>query len=554
MKNRLLVILFLFAMVFRPGYAADLDSVYRALDSAIKNKLIYDARREAKIATLKNLLQKAGRDYGRAFYLNDQLSETYKAYRYDSAAIYLNRNLDLAQKHNDIYRLDQTKLKLAYTFASAGMYLEAVNLIGMINRSKLSPDLVIDYYSACNHTYGEQGHYTQDRRTNQYYSRLAQNYKDSLMSVLPHGSQLYLSFRETDAWNIKKFDEALRLNSMQMKGVKPNTPEYSIVCYFRSVDYKGMGDVKMEKYWLGLSAICDVKQAVKDQASLWTLADMLAQEGDIERSYRYIRFSWDGTRFYNAPLRNLQSSGVLSMIDHNYQLMTEKQNTRLRDYLLLISGLTFLLIIAIGYVYVQMKHLAMARNNLHVANSHLIDLNARLKKTVQSLNKSNAQLLDSNKIKEVYIGRFLTLCSFYIDKLESFRNTVIKKAKGGQLSDYLSSNKMQSLKEQDLTDLFRNFDHAFLCLVPNFIEEFNKLLKPEARMVPDKDELLNTELRLFALIRLGVEDSSKIAEFLHYSVNTIYNYRAKVKNASIISRDDFEKRVKEIGRGNIEKP
>jgi len=554
MKNRLLVILFLFAMVFRPGYAADLDSVYRALDSAIKNKLIYDARREAKIATLKNLLQKAGRDYGRAFYLNDQLSETYKAYRYDSAAIYLNRNLDLAQKHNDIYRLDQTKLKLAYTFASAGMYLEAVNLIGMINRSKLSPDLVIDYYSACNHTYGEQGHYTQDRRTNQYYSRLAQNYKDSLMSVLPHGSQLYLSFRETDAWNIKKFDEALRLNSMQMKGVKPNTPEYSIVCYFRSVDYKGKGDVKMEKYWLGLSAICDVKQAVKDQASLWTLADMLAQEGDIERSYRYIRFSWDGTRFYNAPLRNLQSSGVLSMIDHNYQLMTEKQNTRLRDYLLLISGLTFLLIIAIGYVYVQMKHLAMARNNLHVANSHLIDLNARLKKTVQSLNKSNAQLLDSNKIKEVYIGRFLTLCSFYIDKLESFRNTVIKKAKGGQLSDYLSSNKMQSLKEQDLTDLFRNFDHAFLCLVPNFIEEFNKLLKPEARMVPDKDELLNTELRLFALIRLGVEDSSKIAEFLHYSVNTIYNYRAKVKNASIISRDDFEKRVKEIGRGNIEKP
>jgi hypothetical protein len=553
MKNRLLVILFLFAMAFRPGYAADLDSVYRALDSAIKNKLIYDARREAKIATLKNLLQKAGRDYGRTFYLNDQLSETYKAYRYDSAAIYLNRNLDLAQKHNDIYRLDQTKLKLAYTFASAGMYLEAVNLIGMINRSKLSPDLVVDYYSACNHTYGEQGHYTQDRRTNQYYSRLAQNYKDSLMSVLPHGSQLYLSFRETDAWNIKKFDEALRLNSMQMKGVKPNTPEYSIVCYFRSVDYKGKGDVKMEKYWLGLSAICDVKQAVKDQASLWTLADMLAQEGDIERSYRYIRFSWDGTRFYNAPLRNLQSSGVLSMIDHNYQLMTEKQNTRLRDYLLLISGLTFLLIIAIGYVYVQMKHLAMARNNLHVANSHLIDLNARLKKTVQSLNKSNAQLLDSNKIKEVYIGRFLTLCSFYIDKLDSFRNTVIKKAKGGQLSDYLSSNKMQSLKEQDLTDLFRNFDHAFLCLVPNFIEEFNKLLKPEARMVPDKDELLNTELRLFALIRLGVEDSSKIAEFLHYSVNTIYNYRAKVKNASIISRDDFEKRVKEIGRGNIEK-
>jgi len=202
--------------------------------------------------------------------------------------------------------------------------------------------------------------------------------------------------------------------------------------------------------------------------------------------------------------------------------------------LILTTVLTILLVIAIGYVYIQMKRLAEARNKLHVSNDHLTDL--------------NSQLLDSNKIKDEYIGRFLSLCSFYIDKLDGFRNTVIKKAKAGQVSEYLTSSKIRALKDEDLEDLLRNFDHAFLCLVPNFVEEFNKLLKPEVRIKPDSSELLNTELRLFALIRLGVEDSSKIAEFLHYSVNTIYNYRAKVKSSAIVSRDEFEKRVKEIGR------
>lgn len=527
--------------------AIDMDSVYRALDMAIKNVTIYDSYREAKIATLKKLLTQADGNYTETFLLNDKLSDAYKAYRYDSIAKYLNINLLLAQKHNDTYRLNKTRLKLAYVFASAGMYLEAVNIIKKIDRRTLDAKLTVDYYNTCNRVYGEESHQTQDIYTNRYYSHLAQNYQDSLLQILPHNSQLYLSFKETEARQKGRYDEALLYNTLQIRQINHDTPEYSIVCYFRSVDYDGMKNSKMEKYWLGLSAISDIKQAVKDQASLWTLADILARDGDVKRSYSYIRFSWNVAQAYDVPLRKLQNSSILSMIDHNYQMMIEKQNTRLQNYLLIISALTILLIITIGFIYVQMKHLSTARNNLHIANTNLHELNNQLESTNESLHKANAQLIDSNKIKEVYIGRFLSLCSFYIDKLESFRNIIIKKAKLGKLSDYLSNDKIQNLKEEDLTDLFHNFDNAFLCIVPNFIEEFNKLLKPESRIYPENGDLLNTKLRIFALIRLGIEDSSKIAEFLHYSANTIYNYRADVKNSAIVSRDEFEKRVKEIG-------
>lgn len=530
------------------GSATNIDSVYKALDNAILHKAKYDMQHEWKITTLKKELKQAKGDYQDLYEINDQLAEQYKAYRYDSIAFYLNKNINLALNNGDNFRTDKAKIKLIYLFASSGMYLEAVNLIHTINQSKLNKSLRQDYCNACAHTYGEQKVYTRDPRTHQYYLNLEHQYKTHLIALLPKNAPLYLSICEDSARYSGKTPRALEYNSMRLKLVKEGTPEYSIVCFFRSEDYKVMKNREMQCYWLGLSAINDIKLAVKDQAALWTLAQLLAQNGDIERSYRYIRFSWDCTKLYNTPLRNLQSSGVLSMVDHSYQLMTEKQNSRLKLYLFFISILTLLLIIAIGYVYIQMKHLTEARNKLHTANYNLTRLNDKLKKTVDSLHKSNIQLSDSNNIKEVYIGRFLSLCSFYVDKLDEFRKTVLKKVKGGKLDDYLTSNKIQDLKDKDLEDLLHNFDKAFLELYPHFIDDFNKLLESEAQISLTNDKYLNTELRLFALIRLGIEDSSKIAELLHYSVNTIYNYRAKVKNSASVPREDFERYVKEIGR------
>ena len=301
-----------------------------------------------------------------------------------------------------------------------------------------------------------------------------------------------------------------------------------------------------EKEYLCLSAIADIRSAIKDHASLWTLAELLYEDGNIERAYQYMRFSWNATKFYNARLRSWQSSGVLSLIDKTYQAMIEKQNKRLQMYLLLITGLLVLLITALGYIYSQMKKLSDARNHLQLANGQLNALNEELRQMNDCLTSANVELSESNQIKEEYIARFIKLCSTYIDRLDAYRRMVNKKIAGGKVAELLKITRSQDALEEELVELYVNFDTAFLHLFPDFVKKFNDLLQENGRIVLKKDELLNTELRIYALIRLGIEDSSQIAEFLRYSVNTIYNYRAKVRNKARVSRDDFEDMVRKI--------
>ena len=215
-------------------------------------------------------------------------------------------------------------------------------------------------------------------------------------------------------------------------------------------------------------------------------------------------------------------------------------------YLLLITGLLVLLITALGYIYSQMKKLSDARNHLQLANGQLNALNEELRQMNDCLTSANVELSESNQIKEEYIARFIKLCSTYIDRLDAYRRMVNKKIAGGKVAELLKITRSQDALEEELVELYINFDTAFLHLFPDFVKKFNDLLQENGRIVLKKDELLNTELRIYALIRLGIEDSSQIAEFLRYSMNTIYNYRAKVRNKARVSRDDFEDMVRKI--------
>ena len=316
--------------------------------------------------------------------------------------------------------------------------------------------------------------------------------------------------------------------------------------YHRSLIYKYSNDSLGEKRNLCLSAISDIRSAIKDHASLWMLAQLLYEDGDMERAYQYMRFSWNATKFYNARLRSWQSADVLSLIDKTYQAMIEKQNDRLQQNLLLITALLVLLIVALGYIYCQMKKLADARNHLQVANKQLNGLNEELRQMNSCLSSTNVELSESNQIKEEYIARFIKLCSTYINRLDAYRRMVNKKVSAGQIAELLKITRSQDALDEELEELYANFDTAFLHLFPNFVGKFNDLLQENEQILPKKGELLNTELRIFALIRLGIEDSSQIAEFLRYSVNTIYNYRAKVRNKARGSREDFDDLVRKI--------
>ena len=506
--------------------AQNVDSLINILDATISDHQQYDARKEATIEKIQKEKQRFAGDYEKEYLYNSKLIDAYTAYKHDSVVKYLNANLHLAQAHHDTYRINETRIRLISTFASAGMYLESINLISTIHSQSLHPSLLLGYYTACREAYGELGTYSHDRTSRDYYKAISKDYRDSMLAMLPHTSTRYYWEMESKYNDANQPLQALRINDQWLLQVRPDTRDYSIVCFFRSVDYGKLKNQRMEEYWLLKSAISDIRSAVKDQASLWTLANRLSNQGDVNRAFRYIRYSWDETKFFNAPLRNQQTLSGLTAIDAIYQSKIENQNVSLRIYLGITIALTLLLVIMVYFLYRQMKKLSVAHRNLR---------------------EGNQKLSVSNKIKEEYIGRFMSLCSFYLDKLESFRNIISRKSRSGQIAEYLSESKLRDMKEKDHAELLKNFDTAFLRLFPNFIEDFNKLLKPDQQVKISKEELLNTELRIFALIRLGVDDSSKIADFLHYSANTIYNYRARAKKDSIVPREEFEMNVMRIG-------
>lgn len=531
MKGKLLLFCLFIGMIVQNVVAsADTLSVAAlmgALDEVVSAHERYVAVRESRIARLKRQLADTDTASTAFFRWNGEIYKEYKAYVCDSAIYYLNVNLAWAERRGQKDAVHETRLELAYLMASAGMYEEAADLLGQIDMDKgmLPARFLPDYYNCYHKLYGELSLYTLDDNFKRRYREQATCYDDSLMGVLPPTSPLYLERKEAREAEAGNMDEALSINDSRLADVEPDTPEYALVTYQRSLLYRRMRNREEEKRCLALSALADIRLSITDHASLWTLAELLYEEGDIERAYRYIRFSWNETNRYNARSRSLQTAGILSLIDLTYQAMRERQNDRLRLYIWLISALTLLLVAAMAFIYRQMKRLSTARNHLEQANE---------------------QLHISNHIKEEYIGRFMNLCSVYINRLDGYRRMVNKKISAGQTEELLKMVRSREVLDTGLKELYANFDTAFLHLFPDFVEKFNELLQPEERIVLRKGELLNTELRIFALIRLGIEDSSQIAEFLRYSVNTIYNYRAKVKNKACISREDFETRLMQI--------
>ena len=478
--------------------------------------------------------------------LNTQLFKEYKPFKCDSAIAYLKKNIHIASNLGDKNLEYESKLHLSFLLSSAGMYTEAVDLISSINSKGLSKELLISYYSCLEHIYGELGCYTQDESFSQKYFNISQKYKDSLLCILIPDTEEYLRVKEENLRNRKALDEAMEINDLRLSLIERDTPQYALVTFHRALICSANGDIEGKIYNLCLSTIADIKSAIKDHASLWMLAQMLYQEGDLERAYRYIRVSWNDTQYYNARLRNLQSGEILSIIDESHQMMLKKQNVYLQHCLWLITLLVIMLVVALTYLYYHMKKLAVTRNNLQEVNKQLNELNGKLNELNQHLVLTNTELTESNQIKEEYITRFMKLCSTYINKLDAYRRMVNNKLTKGNIPELLKITRSQDTLNEELEELYANFDKTFLHLFPDFVEKFNDLLVDEERISLKKGDLLNTELRIFALIKLGIEDSSQIAEFLRYSVNTIYNYRAKVKNKAKVSRKNFEDLVRSI--------
>lgn len=535
-KQFLSILIFLPHLVFGQY---PLDSLLNLLDEAIINHETYNKQKELRIEIIRKNLTGVAKKTIVEYDLISKLYEEYRPYILDSAIFYKNRAIDIAVHLNDTERLYKSKLQMAFLMASTGMYMEAVDMIKSIDRGLLPEYLLIEFYNTYRHVYAESAYYTQDNSAEHRYWDISNRYSDSLKLKLTPDHELYYATKENELRNTGKYEEAIRLNNTILKKHHFGTREYAIACYNRSLTYRESGKRDGEKYYLAYSALSDIISSTKDHASLWMLAEILYSENDTERAHSYIRFSWSETVVFNARLRSLQSAVILSLIDRTYQATVEKKNTQLQNYLFVISVLLVLLVGAFIYIYSQMKRLAAVLKNLQKANRNLKKLNIKMEQVNSQLHAANSNLSESNLIKEQYIGHFIELCSTYIDKMDGFRRMVNKKVTAGQIAELLGVIRSQDMMDSEIEELYRNFDKAFLQIFPHFVEKVNELFVDDEKFELKSDELLNVELRILALIRLGIKNSSQIADFLRYSVNTIYNYRAKIKNKTIY-RDEFE--------------
>ncbi len=498
---------------------SELDSLLAVLDADIARCAEYDLVKEAKIEELKGGLASAV-GYEERYDLNKSIFAEYMKYSSDSALCYINKNVVLARQNGDFLRETDALLEEANLFTCLGMYFEAKEILDGIDRASLVSPLLGKYYKYAKFLYYATSKSPPvNKITSSRYHKIAGAYSDSMMLVLPHTDDDYLRELMSLAKARKDYAEALRVNDVRISAASIGEPLYALVSYDSYQIYKSQGGHTEEALrCLILSAISDVRSAIKEQSAMLQLAKILYDKGDVDRANTYINYSWKVTEEYNTRMRNWNHISPYSVISTGFQNTINHQNALLRNLMILITLLSVALAVAFIYTYRLMKKL----------------------RTI------NGQLSESNKIKEVYIARFFKLCTKYIDRAQSYRNMVNKKLHKGEIEELLritSPANYTSTEEQ--AELYAQFDKAFLNIFPNFVDSVNALLKPEGRIVLNEGEALTPELRVCALMRLGFLKPAQIAELLHYSPTTVYNYRTRLREKALL-RDEFEDQITRI--------
>ncbi len=530
--------------------AGNPEPLLHELDRAIGNEKEYVARKEAYLERLKGQLSEPELSPETRCFICLNLAREYETYKCDSAVSYSLRTIAEARSLGNTQWMNDGKIQWARSEAKAGMFADALDILNSIASRDLTLRQRVEYYKTHIECFIYQIEY-QDGHNLDQLIRNRGLYQDSLLRIVDRNTFDYAIYSGHRYIARNRLDSAEKILTDFLPGVEPDTKEMASLTSVLSHIYGEKGDYDRQKEYLTISALSDVKASIKENISLRALAVLLFQEGDLRRANRYVKKSLDDANFYNARLRNIQTSKVLPIIDKAYELDTVSQQRKLRMMLTMISVLSVILIGAVVFVALQMKRLSRANKYIENANSRLKNLNAILQNANRRQQETNAHLAEANHIKELFIGNFLDICTEYIEKLRAFKVTVNRKIRAGQSADLLRLTSNTEGTAQELRELYVNFDRAFLNIYPTFVEEFNALLREEERYPENEDGSLNHEMRIFALIRLGIRDTNKIATFLNYTARTVYNYRSKVRSKALNTGEDFEERVKRIGSESI---
>lgn len=528
--------------------AQDIDEEIGKLDRALDMADEYVSTHNVKVMTIENMLHSRGVSLEQQYEIYGQLYDQYVTFQFDKAMEMLDRQAELAEKMDDRRKIADVKLNRAMLYTTSGMFFEAnILLSSSIDTTVLTRPQLIEYYNIQQRFYFDFNEYTQTPEMNRISKAKVRYYRDRILKETTSTSEAHQYIVIRDCMDDGDYYRADQLNRRLLAQFNPNSHEYAVHAYDQARICDALSQTKEKILWYTRSATADVKCATKDNASLCCLAQAMLQENQIDRAFRYITISLNDALFYNAKLRPWQIASVIPMIEQSYQESIARQQRHTHNYFIVAVILaTALLGICLLVVWLYYRS-QVTRRKIEQMHRQIKEYNASLSQSNEKAKIMNAALIEANTVKEEYIGLFLSMCSNYIEKLMSYQRNVRRKLAAGKIAELKAESSSSEVIDAELESFYEMFDNAFLQLYPNFVEEFNSLLKPSSRIELKKGERLNTELRIFALIRLGITDSSRIAALLRYSVNTIYNYRARIKNNAAGSRDDFEEAIKTIG-------
>ncbi len=538
MRSRSLLILLTASLALscvRMGVDRQTENLLAGLDNYLETRDLYVAQKQNQLAALSKLARDID-DPTLRYNLEFTVAQEYFAFSFDSTQVYLKHCQQLAGANKERY--DEASIALGHLYEKAGSYMEAYTLLyGQLDSTRLSKALLPEYlwvlYDFSHDLAGNSG------MVERLSIPSAASYRKQLMPLLPENSErrrVLLRDRLIDEQNWPAADSVAHI---LLSGRRPDEHMYAIHAFFCSeiAGFSGRPADRMK--WLVESAKSDILCAVKDYASLTMVAQSLLPV-DVNRSFRYLRIAQEDALFYNAKLRPWQISRFLIEVEDAYS--QRQANNRRLMYIAL--GIMAVLVLALSllsrFAIVRSKKLARTQQALEEANIQLASANV-------SLNDLNRQISRADKVKERQIVTFLEGLANQISLIRSEDNRYRNLLKQGKADALLKELSITGRSEKAREEFYESFDRTFLAMYPDFVEQFNALLKEEARITPPEGRL-TTELRVFALIRLGVDDSKKIAAMLDYSASTIYNYKVSVKNASLGPRETFEDRVKMIGK------
>lgn len=526
MKIRILTTIFLCAFI---PLQIKASSQISRLDEAISKRDYYIELKQHRIDSLKNLLSDRSEPDKKLALYNEMFRE-YLTFNFDSTMTYVDKAEQLAERAGNYDIISQVKIHRALSLATSGHFSHAITILDKIDSHRLSPEIREEYFAACEWTYGVWAEYSDKRTIAPDFTAKSLVYLDSLIAVTDINTPEYAYRTAENDLRAKRYDKAEKSYLSVLDRIPIDSRLYAQAAYALALTYKESGNEDKYKEWLINAAISDQMVPLKENLALQQLAMYLKKEGNLSKANSYLKIALDDAIFYNNRLRMLEIAEKIPDIANVYQRTIEDKNNRLKTYILIIGLLMLLLGCAVIYVYRQQKKVSKSKNALSELNDKLRLLNRQLSQT--------------NESRERYVSLFIDLCAAYIEKLNRF--PAVLKLKVKQLSDISSvADRYIRPSEAETKEMFFNFDSAFLRLYPDFINQFNLLLQEDKRIFPKKGELLNTDLRIYALVRMGIADSNKIASLLFLSSQTIFNHRTQVRNRAI-NRDSFEKDILSI--------